>query len=40
MKHGQVDEKSTCTSFDVGDVDGALAKSEKVVKVGVGDGHR
>ena len=31
-KPGQVDEKSTCTSFDVGDVDGALAKSEKVVK--------
>ena len=31
-KPDQVDEKSTCTSFDVGDVDGALAKSEKVVK--------
>ena len=32
MKSCQVDEKGTCTSFDVGDVDGALAKSEKVVK--------
>ena len=32
MKPCQVDEKSTCTSFDVGDVEGALAKSEKVVK--------
>ena len=32
MKSCQVDEKGTCTSFDVGDVDGALAKSKKVVK--------